>query len=187
VTDSVDQRPIAVVRTRLPYIDRRSLSQAWFSALHLAAETRPNAIPARRAADAAYVPAAARLAVPLASAGVGERAPSRAGAPARSRPAESGDIASKRRRDTPAVAKRTAAFERARSYPPFRTSLTVGVGGARIKLLLRRDGPTLHVIALCAPANVELVQRALACADAHLRRSGESVRASVRVRAEPSA
>src|ERR1700686_5193165 len=32
---------IAVIRARLPYVDRRALSEAWFSALHLAREGEP--------------------------------------------------------------------------------------------------------------------------------------------------
>ena len=185
MTDTVDHRPIAVVRTRLPYIDRRSLSQAWFSALHLASDVPGHAIPARRANDAAFQPRSARAPLSVApqrAAAVSLRAtrltePRGAASAGGSTPP----------RDAAAATKARAAFEKARSYPPFRTSLTVGVEGARIKLLLRRDGPTLHVIALCAAANVDLVRRALACADAHLRRNGESVRACVRVQAKTSA
>jgi len=36
VVNEIAQRSIAVVKMRLPYTDRRSLSQAWFSSLHLA-------------------------------------------------------------------------------------------------------------------------------------------------------
>jgi hypothetical protein len=38
----------------------------------------------------------------------------------------------------------------------------------------------LHVIALCSEGHVELVRRALACADLHLRARGEKVSSSVR-------
>jgi hypothetical protein len=168
VTDIADNRSGAVVRTRLPYTDRRSLSQAWFSALHLADAGVERSIPSRRASNRNSA-AAAPVRRPAATA--------RAVASNRLDPQI--DLAARRTRSREAVKRAELAFDAARSYPPFRTSLTVGVDGARIKLLLRRAGPTLHVIALCAPAHVDLVRRALARADAHLRCGGESVRASV--------
>ena len=76
------------------------------------------------------------------------------------------------------VARET--FSRARSYAPFRTSLTFGVEGERVALLLRREGGTLHVVALCRPEIAELVRRALASADLHLRARGEAIRGSVK-------
>ncbi len=185
--DTANSRSIAVLRTRLPCTDRRSLSQAWFSALHLAEDGRPTVHAARRSGDrAARIGGARASAVTLAAerCGASYKAP-RAGAASRE-PGRSDDFIPKRLRDLTRPAPR-GAFERARSYPPFSTSLTVGIDGTRIKLLLRREGPTLHVIALCAERNVELVRRALACADAHLRRSGESIRASVRTLGEVTA
>ncbi len=66
-----------------------------------------------------------------------------------------------------------------RSYPPRRTSLTVGLGRERVQLVLRREGAVLHVIAVCRPEVAALVRRALASADAYVRSSGDSLRASV--------
>ncbi len=186
--DIADARSIAVVRTRLPYIDRRSLSQAWFSALHVASDGPPKLGNARRPdsavaarTHATRVPAPARNAPPAIARG---KTPLRPAAPERT--GGGSEVAARRTqrlRALPATA-RPPAFGDERSYAPFQTSLSVGIEGARVALLLRRDGPVLHVVALCAPANVELVRRALACADAHLRRSGDSVRASVRATAE---
>ncbi|MBD5607073.1 MAG: hypothetical protein IAI48_18610 [Candidatus Eremiobacteraeota bacterium] len=48
-----------------------------------------------------------------------------------------------------------------------------------MQLLLRRDGATLHVVAICRPQVAEIVRRALALADAHLRLRGEAVHSSV--------
>ena len=177
-----DARSIAVVRTRLPYIDRRALSQAWFSALHVASDgaaragqRRPPPTAAMRS-QTARAPFAAALGVRATPAVVysGMR---RTGI---DRSGNNGDIATRRAQRARSSAAMSRKPEDPRNYPPFQTSLSVGIEGARVALLLRREGSTLHVIALCAPANVELVRRALACADAHLRRSGESVRASVR-------
>jgi hypothetical protein len=77
------------------------------------------------------------------------------------------------------LAKERDAFARARSYDGYRTSLTFGVGGERVALVLRREGATLHVVALCRPAVADIVRRALARADHELRAHGESIRASV--------
>jgi hypothetical protein len=185
VTDTTANRSIAVLRTRLPYTDRRSLSQAWFSALHLAQIVPARGLPARRASDPSFRAPGARAE----GRGAAERAPSLPAA-ARATKLRSDareGVAPARVREARSPAKdKAVAFQEARSYPPFSTSLTVGSGGARIKLLLRREGPTLHVIALCTPDSVDLVRRALACADTYLRRSGESVSASVRTLAATS-
>jgi hypothetical protein len=57
--------------------------------------------------------------------------------------------------------------------------LTFGVHGERVALSLRREGSTLHVVAVCRPEVEGIVRRALACVDLYLRVRGESVRASV--------
>ena len=179
VTDSIDNRSIAVLRTRLPYTDRRSLSQAWFSALHLAQIGPARGLPARRASDPSFVaPGLRNASVPTVAQRPGPLT-ARSAAPKPERAALR-DAAPGCTRDVRLRSKEKAAFEQARSYPPFSTSLTIGVDGARIKLLVRREGSTLHVVALCAPQNADLVRRALACADTYLRGNGESVRASVR-------
>jgi hypothetical protein len=168
---------ISVIATRLPYIDRRSLSEAWFSALHLASDgPLPVKAPERR--DLADGAAAAgrgseRRDANLAEAGVPVRA---SGAARAVKP-----VGDARTQSTFAArsARALSAANRARSYAPFRTSLTLGVEGERVALLLRREGATLHVVALCRPAVADLVRRALACADAHLRAGGEQIRARV--------
>ena len=191
MNDIADARSIAVVRTRLPYIDRRALSQAWFSALHVAdaapaARVRAVVKSATPAAHGSHVPApSGRRPVRAAAA---QAAPSPRATATRRRDA-SADVPTQRSQRARAqraadasanAATRSTALDDVRSYPPFQTSLTVGAEGARVALLLRREGPTLHVVALCAPANVELVRRALACADTYLRLRGDTVRASVR-------
>ncbi len=183
MTDSIDNRSIAVVRTRLPYTDRRSLSQAWFSALHLAQIGPARGLPARRASDPSFIASGARIApVPAAAQKAAPLAPlAREAKPDR---LARRDVAPSVTRDIRSRPKDETAFEQARSYPPFSTSLTVGVDGTRIKLLVRREGSTLHVVALCTPQSADLVRRALACADTYLRQSGESVRASVRTLAQ---
>jgi hypothetical protein len=171
-------RSISVIATRLPYIDRRSLSEAWFSALHLASDgplalsaperrdERPeHSVTNRQAAERRDGSLPDARTVPRPS------GPSRALQPA-------GEPRAQAAFPTRS-ARALAASNRARSYAPFRTSLTLGVEGERVALLLRREGATLHVVALCRPAVADLVRRALVCADAHLRAGGEQIRARV--------
>lgn len=183
MTDPIDNRSIAVLRTRLPYTDRRALSQAWFSALHLAQIGPARGLPARRASDPSFVAPVPRNTL---APSVVQRSGPLAARAAVTKPERvaARDATPSGTRDVSAPPKEKAAFEQARSYPPFSTSLTVGVDGARIKLLVRREGSTLHVVALCAPQNADLVRRALACADSYLRRNGESVRACVQLAEE---
>jgi hypothetical protein len=175
---------IAVLRTRLPYVDRRSLSEAWFSALHFAAGDAPDLAGRARRPAASGAPGARHSPV---------SATSGAGVPARPATALARRYAAAVRSSVgcgdalprpidgpdalPAVRRATM---RARTYPARQTTLTVGVDGSRVQLLLRRDGNVLHVIALCRSDVAEVVSRALARADAHLRVRGDALRASVR-------
>jgi hypothetical protein len=99
---------VAIVATQVAQTDRRALSQAWYSALHLARTQLPHD---RR------------------------RPPSDAA-----------------RRIERAVA--TAAHRRA--------SQTVDLGGGRVQLLVRTDGPTTRIVAVCATEARPRVERALA-------------------------
>ncbi len=90
------------------------------------------------------------------------------------------DVGVRDRASTSPTSRVGRAVVRRESYSVRHTSLTLGVDGSRVALVLRREGNVLHVIALCRPAVATLVSRALARADAHLRRSGDTVRASVR-------
>jgi hypothetical protein len=175
---SDDNAKISVIATRLPFTDRRALSEAWFSALHLASDgpVSPKAADRRGA-----VQEEARAA--LRSGGRSE-----AGTPAAAtqRPIAVRHADASGRAFTASELLRAsrgpreqAAFARARSYDGFRTSLTFGVEGERVALVLRREGATLHVVAVCRAEVADVVRRALASADLQLRARGESIRASV--------
>lgn len=176
---------LTVIATRMPYIDRRSLSQAWFSTLHLASDgaTRP-AAPERRGSLPVTV-AARRAPHESAPAASPHRNAPRPRVPETTSSRVDAEIATRRTYDARMARAARATYERARSYPPFRTSLTLEAGGDRIHLLLRREGATLHVVALCRPEMAETVRRALACADVHVRMRGEAIASSVRVVAPP--
>jgi len=174
---------IAVLRTRLPYVDRRSLSEAWFSALHLASGAAPDAVRRAYRAPASGAPGLQHARIPATP---GEGASARPATAFARRYAAvlrwyEGCDALPRSVDGPdALPAVRRATIRARSYPARQTSLTVGVDGSRVQLLLRRDGNVLHVIALCRPDVAAVVGHALARADAHLRARGDAMRASVR-------
>jgi hypothetical protein len=179
-----ESRTIAVVRTRLPYTDRRSLSQAWFSALHLSEEaSAPPPVRAGRALASA-VPVSGRREMPGCNRGASGAGRSPACEPpfrgaARALPRGGGGEWMPARA-VRARAPGDAPPAVARRHAPLRTSLTVGVAGERVALLLRRDGATLHVIAVCRPAVENAVRHALALAAAQMREHGDAVRATVR-------
>ncbi len=178
---------LTVFRTQLPYVDRRSLSEAWFSALHVAGDGTPSGASRARAVPAplpfAGMPAAGAASAP-------GRAPGEsavAGATSRRyaaalRPVDPDAIATASGVRVRAGSAPAPAAGRLRRYVERNSSLTLGVGSSRVQLLLRRDGPVLHVVALCRADDADAVRLALARAGGQLRLAGDSLRASVRVR-----
>ena len=173
---------ITVIQSRLPYTDRRALSEAWFSALHLASDGPRCSVPERRGvaiqpvADVAVTNEKPNSGAPVAQYGPNARpAPERPPVPAV--PLERSTAVLPPRREPIAKHRSRPSAD----YPPFRTSLAIGFARGRVQLLLRREGATLHVVAVCRPEAAGVVRRALALADAHLRLRGEAVRASVRL------
>jgi hypothetical protein len=168
---------LAIVRARLPYIDRRALPEAWFSALHFA-------VAPGRGSRGGAARAPARLAK-----GVAVRSSARSSAPAAFEPAavRPGHAGAPRKASAPApvhAARKDARLRPApfapRSYPAARVAFTVGLSGARVQLLVRREGAVLHVVALCNERHVALVRGALADAALHLARRGDLVNSCVR-------
>jgi hypothetical protein len=179
---------LTVFRTQLPYVDRRSLSEAWFSALHLAGDGPPAGGRSASAAALGTLPsaAAAEHAGPA-------PAPYRAQGESAAASAASRRYAAALRPGIPdadgaagarvrAESAPTPVAGRVRRYVERSTSLTLGVEGSRVQLLLRREGPVLHVVALCRADVADAVRLALARASGQLRVAGDSLRASVRVR-----
>jgi hypothetical protein len=177
VNASTDE--IAVIRTRLPYTDRRALSQAWFSAMHcvsesVAAEERRNA-PSPEKSDSAQ-----RSELHPKTALDGTCAASqRRTFPIRSQIGSAGSHALERsfvRR--PLVAREIAEEPSREKISHVRFMMTVA--GARVALHVRRDGGRLIVIAVCSSRRLEVVRRALAEAVCGLRLQGERVDTTVR-------
>jgi hypothetical protein len=185
VNENVDVRPsFAMLRTQLPYVDRRSLSEAWFSALHLVARDAQRT-PAPHGASGSDRPGGPRAATRTTngagpSSGVTRATTAQRYASALAVTGAGSDVGVRDRASTSPVSHIGRAVVRRPSYSVRHTSLTLDVDGSRVALMLRREGNVLHVIALCRPDVATLVSRALARADAHLRRGGDTVRASVR-------
>jgi hypothetical protein len=172
---------IAVVRMRMPYVDRRSLSEAWFSAFHpVSSEGSRGAEPVRARLGASPLPTVRQATGGQTRAIAGYPTPAVAPrGPGRAR-SEIVPIEIKKSATSRSQTVHSHAVEIcSRSYPPRRTSLTVGLGRERVQLVLRREGAVLHVIAVCRPEVAALVRRALASADAYVRGRGDTLRASV--------
>jgi hypothetical protein len=152
---------VAVVATQLAATDRRALSQAWYSALHFA-DRASVAVPASRAHSAGRRPGvgspctrpAART--PVSHASLDGRAfravaPRIAGAEPLERRSPRTDLA----RGIERALARRAPHSGAASF-------AIRAGGGRIRLIVRVDGGRTRVVAICATALRERVERALA-------------------------
>lgn len=166
---------VAVIATQIAQTDRRALSEAWYSALHLAREAPPRAQPSRRsAAAAAPLPDA-----PLRGRAAGATA-TPAIAPAFARGARGagprGDSADERRRAPSETERRVGrALAALATLPRTPVAHTVDVAGGRVRLLVQSDGRTTRIVALCSAALREPVQRAVASARFALAGAGVTV------------
>jgi hypothetical protein len=172
---------LAVIRTRLPYVDQRSLSQAWFTALHLAADVAMQNAPARASVSVAAPPTGRAVAstqhatppqtnanTPVAQAG-----------PRRSSIAASAADARLRTRAT-CVRREPAALA-----PSAQPVFTATLQHARVQLALRRDGNRMQVIAVCSERHAPAVRKALALAAIALQMNGVATVASLRIGVSP--
>ncbi len=171
---------VAVVATQLADTDRRALSQAWYSALHLA--DRPPA--------AAHVPPAR---VPCGAPPGGSRSERGANGAPQPRSADDGSHArnaprtvSSRFDGAVTVERRVPKTQLARRIehglarrPPRGVAASFAVRGAggRVHLVVRGDGALTRVVAVCAPPLRERVERALA--QARFALAARGVRAEV--------
>jgi hypothetical protein len=155
---------VAVIATQLAQTDRRVLSEAWYSALHLAHGGRaPRARTATAAAPATVsLPAAAHMRVPIAETPPATTPVSRRGAREANVPVTPRD---ERRHPVTETARRVErAVERLACAPGAPAAHTIDVDGGRIRLLLHHDGRTTRIVALCSGPLREQVERALASA-----------------------
>jgi hypothetical protein len=180
----VNASDIAVIRARLPYVDRRALSQAWFSALHQEEDVRAQVASRRKDAVAESGPGTTAAAAPRTPRA--ERETTQTALPQRRTAASRRAAAAPEARS--ALAPRAA--HRAHEAPSavrrnwHGASFTVNVGEARVRILARSSGNRLTLVAVCSARYAQLVARALAHASAGLREAGAFVNATVHCREE---
>lgn len=165
------QLQASIVTAPLAQIDRRALSQAWYSALRLA---HSRATPAAPGCVRNAVVAVSRNVLPEPERVRFERTVRRALVPLRAVPKRSPSaFPSGERRALPAsLAQRIArAFLVPRTLP-VRSTLTLGCGKGRVHVVLQGSGQSLRLVAICRPADRELVARALAQARLELAGRG---------------
>lgn len=165
---------VAVIATQVAQTDRRALSEAWYSALHLAQGGAPRrAAPARSAPATAPLPATAHGAAPH---GRRPLAPARFAAHRDAGATSRADAGPERRRPAGEVAQRieraVAALSARRPVP---AAHTLDVAGGRVRLLVHSDGRTTRIVALCSRPLREQVERALASARFTLAAAGMTV------------
>jgi hypothetical protein len=152
---------VAVVAAQLAATDRRALSQAWYSALHVAdrapsTNAPSRALPGHGSRDGSrIVRPASHAAVP--NAPLAHR-PAFGVAPPHTPAAEPLERRSPRTELARSIA-RGLAHRTPRSGA---ASFAIRTGGGRIQLIVRADGGRTHVVAVCAAALRERVERALA-------------------------
>jgi hypothetical protein len=152
---------VAVIATQLAQTDRRALSEAWYSALHLSRETAP--VRVRVAHGAAALPAHSS-AVHSNAQPQTQRAPSAASSPRVHRDGRvSVPAASERRRPVTETARRIErTVQRLAAMPSVPAAHTIDIDGGRVRLLVHHDGRTARLVALCSAPLREQVERALA-------------------------
>jgi hypothetical protein len=164
---NTQQLGISVLSAPLAAIDRRALSQAWYSALHLAQDHAPVARGSTRVvalARPARLQALPARQTPPARASGGVLARAHASQTSPARPA----LAVERRTPRTLLARR---IERALLDPRLR--------GARIVVMLHGAGDRVRLVALCAPSARRAVAAALEEARFALASRGIALHAGV--------
>jgi hypothetical protein len=170
---------VAVVATQLADTDRRALSQAWYSALHLA-DHPPIGRHARNtpALTAAALPGSRFARNPH---GASERRAADGAARARDAVRDAGSRcdggAAERRIPKTELARRIERGLARRAPRGPAASFAVRGADGRVHLIVRSDGARTRVVAVCAPPLRERVERALA--QARFVLAGCGVRAEV--------
>jgi len=172
VNASTDE--IAVIQTRLPYTDRRALSEAWFSALRCVSENIQGEEMRRVAPPAAFRHVLSR-----------QQRWHAVSAEKNTYPA-SAERASRSKRDAvaarggyeaeSAIVRKSLALRGESSEASREKSahvlFTMTVAGARAALHIRQVGDRMIVIAVCSARHVEAVRRALTDAATGMRSRG---------------
>ncbi|MBV8066992.1 MAG: hypothetical protein JO113_03365 [Candidatus Eremiobacteraeota bacterium] len=167
---------VSILAAPLAAIDRRELSQAWYSALRLATPQCAGGVrhcSGRTGPLAEVVQIRARGSASDRNAGIDARC-ARFSRCESSRPAEEEDL-SRAQRSRSSLARRIErTFADARSRPK-RATFSLGRGNARVHIMLQSTGTSAMLLALCRPEVRAVVRDALAQARALLAARGISL------------
>jgi len=171
------QLELSIIAAPLGAIDRRALSQAWYSALRIAAQREPAALRLGCGQALWNAPCAAPHVLPRGATktqchtSVASSARRASGAGPKRLPNSAQDPAVSLVTRSPLAAQIERAFCRPRAYPK-RATLSVGRGRARVHVILQTSGTKAALLAVCRPEMREIVARALAQARVALASRG---------------
>lgn len=169
----------SVLTAPLAAVDRRGLSQAWYSALY--GETAPPARTSQPKAAAGFARAPhAAAQIPRGEIGAPSRTPAFDAAPDRRADALAPNGMTDRRALRSPLARK---IERAFLDPKMRTqkaSFALEAGEGRVQVLLRTHGSSVKLVALCPRKAIKQVAAALAQARYALARRGIALETELR-------
>ena len=156
------QLEVSILTAPVAAIDRRSLSQAWYSALHLTGRAAPQlpASAAKAIAPPKAQPAREKGAPPVGRPSGLSTASAAAVAPKRQKPAAVVDWDRRAPRTLLTRLIERALLQR-RSDTAKRTSFVVGNGAGRVHVMVQSRGGRLRLVAMCLPSMRATVARAL--------------------------
>ena len=172
------QLEVSVLAAPLAAIDRRALSQAWYSALHVAqrAPRQPQSGAARPSHCAVVQPTTMRSVESGTHdhrAGGSVPATHRAGARTSRDAAAVESFGAQRARSQ--LSRRIELRFASTAQPVARATFSLGRGAARVHIIMQSNGNTARLVAICRPQLRETVARALAEARLALRSRGVAV------------
>jgi hypothetical protein len=162
---TTERLEVSILAAPLAAIDRRALSQAWYSALHLDRnQPRPAGQTVKRAHAAATIALQARQRAKHPS--LGGKLELRKTKHSAPRAAQTQLVPNAVRtvnlRGIFPLSRRIERTFLRPEAPVRRATFSLGRGGARVHVILQSNGGTVTLVALCRPEMRELVARALA-------------------------
>jgi hypothetical protein len=169
-----EQLGYSILSAPLAAIDRRALSQAWYSALHAAREPHAASLPSRAPLESGND---ARPRASVDAPAARERsAAAQPGRPRAARPARAANLSEERRAQRSVLARRIEATFLDPARRAARATFTVDGTHARVHVALQSTPAGLRLIAICPPALRPHVVRALEQARYSLAARGISLR-----------
>jgi hypothetical protein len=177
------QLEVSILAAPLAAIDRRALSQAWYSALHVAqaAPQQPQgaAKPPRCAVVQPRMTRSLDRHARLDGCAAGNAPVTRQCGAHTTRDATLAE-SSVARRARSQLGRRIELRFASATQPVARATFSLGRGAARVHIIMQSDGATARLVAICRPQLREIVARALAEARLALRFRGIAVAPEVR-------